>query len=162
MALLHEDRFVQQRWRTCARAAPSLIGRLLGVNWSFTSCVGPLSGCFCLASGTSSGRSWAASWGIVRASDDSCNNAPSRVYAGPKSAPSGHTRRPLRSPAGIPPPPPNPDRASSSRHSSCENSLAIKCPRTLGGAGEMLRWPPAARQCSRLRLRRNIVWLRSW
>ena len=74
-ALLHEDRFVQQRWRTCARAAPSLIGRLLGVNWSFTSCVGPLSGCFCLASGTSSGRSWAASWGIVRASDDSCNNA---------------------------------------------------------------------------------------
>ncbi len=25
--------------------------------------------------------------------------------------------------------PPNPDRASSSRHSSCENSLAIKCPR---------------------------------
>ena len=84
VALLHEDRFVQQRWRTCARAAPSLTGRLLGVNWSFTSCVGPLSGCFCLASGTSSGRSWAASWGIARASDDSCNNAAfgRRVLAG--------------------------------------------------------------------------------
>ena len=27
---------------------------------------------------------------------------------------------------------PNPDRASSSRHSSCENSLAIKCPRKPG------------------------------
>ena len=33
------------------------------------------------------------------------------------------------------PPPPTPDRASSSRHSSCENSLAIKCPRKPWGAG---------------------------
>ena len=55
--------------------------------------------------------------------------APSRVYAGPNTAPSGHARRPLPSPSGLPPPPPNSDRASSSRHSSCENFLAIKCPR---------------------------------
>ena len=37
-------------------------------------------------------------------------------------------------PDGLPPPP-IPDRASPSRHSSCENSLAIKCPRKPWGAG---------------------------
>ena len=38
-----------------------------------------------------------------------------------------------RSPSGLPPPPPTPDSASASRHTSCENSLAIKCAKkTLG------------------------------
>ena len=38
---------------------------------------------------------------------------------------------PLQSPSGLPPPPPMPQPASSSRHSPCEHSLAIKCPRKL-------------------------------
>ena len=40
----------------------------------------------------------------------------------PRTDPHGRARRPRRSP-------PIPQRASSSRHSSCENALAIKCPR---------------------------------
>ena len=63
--------------------------------------------------------------------------APSRACARPKTDPHGRARWPLRSPYGLPPPP-IPDRASPSRHSSCENSLAIKCPRKPWGAG---RWP---------------------
>ena len=56
---------------------------------------------------------------------------PSRVYAGPKTAPAGHARRPLQSPSGRSPPPSIPHPASSSRHAFCEHSLAIQCPRTL-------------------------------
>ena len=50
---------------------------------------------------------------------------------GRKPPPSGHARRPLQSPSGRSPPPAIPQPASSSRHASCENSLAIKCPRKL-------------------------------
>ena len=69
--------------------------------------------------------------------------------AGPKATigsvlnlkhPHDRARRPLRSPDGLPPPP-IPDRASPSRHSSCENSLAIKCPRKPWGAGLVTMYP---------------------
>ena len=67
---------------------------------------------------------------ILNSRDTDSRSSPRSKYrhaAGLKTAPSSHARRPLRSPSGLPPSPPNPDRASSSRHSSCENSLAIKC-----------------------------------
>ena len=48
--------------------------------------------------------------------------APPHACARPRTDPHGRARRPRRSP-------PIPQRASSSRHASCEHSLAIKCPR---------------------------------
>ena len=59
------------------------------------------------------------------------NGRPSVFPLLPRTDPHGRARRPRRSP-------PIPQRASSSRHSSCENSLAIKCPRKPWGAG----WHP--------------------
>ena len=55
--------------------------------------------------------------------------APPRASAPLTSGRHGRARRRLRSPSGLPPPPPIPDLVSPSRHASCEYSLAIKCPR---------------------------------
>ena len=73
--------------------------------------------------------------GDVVACRRAADAAPSRACAGPKTVPHGRSRQHLRSPSGLPPPPPHLDLASPFRHSSCEYSLAIKCPRKPWGAG---------------------------
>ena len=65
------------------------------------------------------------------AETDSCQatrTSRSGQHAGLTTVPHGRARRRLRSPFGLPPPPPTSVMVSS-RHASCEYSLAIKCPR---------------------------------
>ena len=96
----------------------------------------------------------------------------------PPSGLRGRVRRCLQSPYGLPPSPPNPDLAFPPRHSSCDNSPAIKCPRKPWGAGvatyvirlrvqgsswNISRKNPDTILCRRLRTghpiqRCNVVW----